>query len=191
MPGVQLPLPAFLSSKSSPTLEHLSLVRFNVHSGFLTQSKLRTLELKNVVLSSSSPAVLFSQSLTRLTIFGVDTAGWLLEPDSIKIPVFRSLILLIDDPKKLLAPILAPVLEYINYSRYFVQDPDSVVSSRVKNKFGAVHHLALSLGDKSYNDTCGVAWKYMYLTWMPFSCIMINSQDRRDILWVTSTASNK
>ena len=150
-------VPGFLSLKSSPALEHLTLGHFGVLPGFPTQTKLKTLELKSVTLGSLSPVVLFSQSLTKLSLSG--TMRWLLEPDSIPFPVLRTLILSIDDPKKLLEAILAPMLQYFNYSHRTVRDPDHVVFGRVKNKFDAVHLLTFALRDVSHrlDDTCGVA----------------------------------
>ena len=151
-----LPLPAFLSSKNSPTLEHISLGHLIVQPGFPTQSKLKTLKLTNVSFRLLSPAVLFSQSLIELSLVGT-MDGSLLEPDSIKFPVLRTLILHSDDPQPLLEAILAPMLEYFDYSHRSVQDSDATVFGRVKNKFDAVHHLAFSLGE-SYcpGATCGV-----------------------------------
>ena len=151
-----LPLPAFLSSKNSPTLEHISLGHLIVQPGFPTQSKLKTLKLTNVSFRLLSPAVLFSQSLIELSLVGT-MDGSLLEPDSIKFPVLRTLILHSDDPQPLLEAILAPMLEYFDYSHRSVQDSDATVFGRVKNKFDVVHHLTFSLGESYCPDaTCGV-----------------------------------
>ena len=140
------PLPAFLSSKFSLTLEHLTLGHLDLPPDFPTLSKLKTLELAGVGLRSLSPTIFFSQSLNKLSLFKT-TVGRL--PDSIELPVLRTLILHIDDPKQLLEAILAPMLQCFNYSCH-VHNPDSVVFSRVKNKFHAVHHLAFSIGDTLY-----------------------------------------
>ena len=64
-------------------------------------SKLKTLELTSVGFRSLSLAVLFSQTLTKLSLFGI-TDAWLLEPDSIKFPALRTLVLHVYDPKQLL-----------------------------------------------------------------------------------------
>ena len=91
--------PGFLSS--IPALEHISLEHFVPPLCFPTLSKLKTLELTSVGFRSLSLAVLFSQTLTKLSLFGI-TDAWLLEPDSIKFLALRTLVLHVYDPKQLL-----------------------------------------------------------------------------------------
>ena len=149
-----LPLPAFLSSKISPSLEHISLGYFILPSHSFTLSKLVTLELTNV--GFLSPTIVLWQSPTNPSPFG---NGVFPAPDSIILPVLRTLILHVHSPMQLLDAISAPMLECFNYSHQLVQKPDPVVFDRVKDKFRAVHQLTFFLGNKSYHphDKYGLA----------------------------------
>ena len=151
--------PNLLVSKKNLALEHISLEDLVIPPGFLTTlSKLKTLELTNVDLDLEAPAVsVFSQSLTKLSLFGT-AFGWPEEPGFIRFPALRTLVLHVDEPRPFLESILAPVLESFDYSYQFALEADSVVFSRVENKFHAVHHLALSLGDElHWSNVTGVA----------------------------------
>ena len=155
--------PNFLLSKNSLALEHISLWDIMVPPGFLTLSKLTTLELTNVDLDLEAPAVsVFSQSLTKLSLFGT-MLGWPEEPGFIRFPALRTLVLHVENPRPFLESILAPVLESFDYSYQSTLEADSVVFSRVENKFHAVHHLALSLGDElHWSNVTGVALRQAF-----------------------------
>ena len=82
-------------------LSSISRSNISSHHCFPTLSKLKTLELTSVSFRSLSLAVLFSQTLTKLSLFGI-TDAWLLEPDSIKFLALWTLVLHVYGPKQLL-----------------------------------------------------------------------------------------
>ncbi|KAL4079596.1 hypothetical protein J3A83DRAFT_1130268 [Scleroderma citrinum] len=77
--------------------------------------------------------------------------GWLLERDCISLPVLRTLNLCLTKARHFMEAIIAPRLEYFDYSS---DSPDSIEFGVLRNKFSTVHHLSLL---RQENANCGMA----------------------------------
>ncbi|KAL4072527.1 hypothetical protein V8B97DRAFT_2041323 [Scleroderma yunnanense] len=136
----------FISATRSPALESLNL---GVTYDLPKLPQLKTLNLSIYSTSRLSPS-LFVQSLTTLTLMG-NIEGWLLERDCISLPVLRTLNLCLTKARHFMEAIIAPRLEYFDYSS---DSPDSIEFGVLRNKFSTVHHLSLL---RQENANCGMA----------------------------------
>ncbi|KAI6044075.1 hypothetical protein EDC04DRAFT_2942140 [Pisolithus marmoratus] len=106
--------------------------------------------LERLVLNRCRPAVTLLPSLERLTTLALKGAigHWKLVPQSIHLPLLRSLTMDVDSPKTLLQAIVVPGLSHFEASLSNVDSP----FSEIPLVFNEVHHLCLHA-----SITCSVA----------------------------------
>ncbi|KAI6008504.1 hypothetical protein EDC04DRAFT_2907118 [Pisolithus marmoratus] len=170
-----------LSSRSFPHLKH-------VHIRVVGSLVLKFLPVDNTPDAERSgleyfcpPVTLLPifEKLTTLTLCG-DTRDWRLEPQSIHLPLLRSLTIGLNKPSVLLKAVVAPELSYFDLS-YCDTVP---VFRRIPSVFKKVHHVCLRYPTKDSNvKVCRAFPNVRHLELEEFTSRFLSGLGRKKGLW--------